>query len=253
MTQSETETNKAKSFPQLLAGLGLISLSLVISTWICSRAILDFKKANDVLIVTGSAKRPIRSDYIVLRLSLVSQRPTIEEAFKDLKNQTVRVQAYLKENGVPDAAITSNPVETMIIPEIAENGRETGRILAHKLTQNLQIRSQDVDKYSQLSQKSTELINEGINLTVQPPEYLYTQLSKLRVEMVAEATKDAQARAKAIADSAGGQVGSVRSAQTGVFQITARNSTDVSDSGIYDTSSIDKDITAVVSITFSMK
>jgi hypothetical protein len=87
----------------------------------------------------------------------------------------------------------------------------------------------------------------------QPPQYLYTQLSQLRVEMVAEATKDAQARAEAIAKSTGNTVGSIRSAKTGVFQITSRNSTDVSDYGIYDTSSLEKDITAVVSVQFGME
>ncbi|MFM7192339.1 MAG: SIMPL domain-containing protein, partial [Microcystaceae cyanobacterium] len=59
--------------------------------------------------------------------------------------------------------------------------------------------------------------------------------------------------AEAIAKNTNSQVGAVRSAQTGVFQITSRNSTEVSDMGTYDTSSIDKDITAVVSISFSMK
>ena len=39
----------------------------------------------------------------------------------------------------------------------------------------------------------------------------------------------------------------------GVFLITARNSTDVSDYGIYDTSSLEMDITAVVSITFAIR
>ncbi|WP_265583467.1 hypothetical protein [Synechocystis salina] len=36
-------------------------------------------------------------------------------------------------------------------------------------------------------------------------------------------------------------------------QITSRNATDVSEMGMYDTSAVEKDITAVVSITFSMK
>ena len=45
----------------------------------------------------------------------------------------------------------------------------------------------------------------------------------------------------------------MRRAKTGVFQITSRNSTDVSDYGIYDTSSLEKDITAVVLVTFGMK
>ena len=38
----------------------------------------------------------------------------------------------------------------------------------------------------------------------------------------------------------------------GVFQITPRNSTDVSDYGINDTSSREKDVTAVVTVTFGL-
>lgn len=240
-------------FPQFFAGFVALSLALVLSSLIGAKAIRDVKQANDVLVVTGSAKRPIRSDYIILRLSVSSQQPTAQAAYQDLKRQTERVQAYLKAQQVPEDAITLSAIETTTIPEVASNGRETGRTLAYRLSQRFEIRSDQVDQYSKLSQQSTELINEGISLVSEPPQYLYTQLSKLRIEMVAEATKDAKARAEAIANSTGNQVGAVRSAETGVFQITSRNSTDVSDYGIYDTSSIDKDITAVVSVTFSMK
>jgi hypothetical protein len=38
----------------------------------------------------------------------------------------------------------------------------------------------------------------------------------------------------------------------GVYQITPRNSTDVSGEGINDTSSRKKDVTAVVSVTFAV-
>ena len=240
-------------FPQLFAGLAALSLALIASSWIGSSAIRDARQADDVLLVTGSAKRPIRSNYIVWRLSISSQQPTAKEAYQDLARQTARVQAYLKDRQIPDAAIALNAIETTSVPEVTENGRETGQILAYRLTQSIEIRSDEVDRYTKLSQQSTELINEGINLVSEPPQYLYTQLSQLRIEMVAEATKDAKARAEAIARSTGNRVGAVRSAQTGVFQITPRNSTDVSDSGIYDTSSVDKDITAVVSVKFSLQ
>ena len=123
----------------------------------------------------------------------------------------------------------------------------------YRLSQNIEIRSHEVEKYTELSQQANELIEAGINLVSQPPEYLYTKLSQLRIEMTAEASKDAKARAEAIAKSTGNKVGAVRSAKTGVFQITSRNSTDVSDYGIYDTSSLEKDITAVVSVQFGMK
>ena len=44
----------------------------------------------------------------------------------------------------------------------------------------------------------------------------------------------------------------MRSVQLGVYQITPRNSTDVSGEGINDTSSRAKDVTAVVTVTFAV-
>lgn len=247
--------NSASSerYPQLFAGLVALSLALVGSTFIGATALRDVKSSNDVMVVTGSAKRPIRSDYIIWRLSVSSQQPTAQAAYQDLKRQTERVQAYLRENQVPAEAVTLSAIESYSIPEVAPNGRETGQTLAYRLTQRFEVRSTEVDQYTTLSQQSTDLINEGINLVSESPQYLYTELSKLRIEMVAEATKDAKARAEAIAQSAGNRVGAVRSAETGVFQITSRNSTEVSDYGMYDTSSIEKDITAVVSVTFRIE
>ncbi len=240
-------------FPQIFAGLAALSLSLVISSLIFAKAIREFKQANDVLVVTGSAKKPIQSDYIIVSFSVSSQEATAKAAYQNLKNQTEKLQVYLQEQKVPDNAITLGAIQTYTVPEITVNGRETGQILAYRLSQNLEIRSDEVKRYTELSQQANELINEGINLVSQPPQYLYTKLSQLRVEMIAEATKDAKARAKAIAKSTESKVGSIRSAKTGVFQITSRNSTDVSDYGIYDTSSLEKDITAVVSVQFSME
>jgi len=242
-----------KPFPQLLAGLTALSISLIVSSAIATSGLKEIKRADDVLVVTGSAKRPITSDYVIWRLSVSSQQPDPKSAYEDLMRQTERLQGYLSTQGVPDEAITISAVESYNIPEVDVNGRETGKIAAYRLTQRFEIRSEDVNKYTELSRTVSELLEEGVNLYSEPPQYLYTQLDKLRVEMVAEATKDAKARAEAIAQSTDTEVGSVRAARTGVFQITSRNSTDVSDYGIYDTSSLEKDITAVVSITFSIK
>jgi len=47
-------------------------------------------------------------------------------------------------------------------------------------------------------------------------------------------------------------LGALRQARMGVIQITPKNSTMVSDYGFNDTSSIEKEITAVVSATFEI-
>jgi uncharacterized protein len=239
-------------FPQLFAGLMALSLALVVSAYLGASAISNLKRSDDALVVTGSAKRPIRSDYVIWRVPISSQQPTALEAFQELKRNTERVQRYLEDQQVPSDEITISPIETTTIPEVFPNGHETGQTLAYRLNQRLEIRSKEVDRITKLSRQVTELINEGISLNSEQPEYLYTQLSKLRIEMVAEAIKDAKARAEAIARSTDSRVGAVRSAETGVFQITSRYSTAVSNSGLYDTSSIEKDITAVVSVNFGV-
>ena len=68
----------------------------------------------------------------------------------------------------------------------------------------------------------------------------------------AEAAKDAKVRAEKVAESTGSSIGSVRTARMGVLQITPADSNEVSDSGMNDTSSLEKDITAVVNVGFEI-
>ena len=67
------------------------------------------------------------------------------------------------------------------------------------------------------------------------------------------AVADAHRRAEAIVAGIGGKLGSVKSAELGVYQVVARNSTNVSDYGINDTASRDKEVYSVVSVTFRVR
>jgi hypothetical protein len=83
-----------------------------------------------------------------------------------------------------------------------------------------------------------------------PPQYFYTKLSDMKVDMLADATLNAKKRAEKIAINGGGKIGPLRSTKMGVFQITPVYSNEVSDYGINDTSSLEKKITAVVNVEF---
>ena len=48
-----------------------------------------------------------------------------------------------------------------------------------------------MDKIANISRESTKLINEGIEFDSGSPEYFYTQLDQLKVEMLAKATENA--------------------------------------------------------------
>ena len=97
------------------------------------------------------------------------------------------------------------------------------------------------------------LANKGVQLQTVSVDFFYNKLADIRAEMLAEASKNAKERAEAIAESTGNKIGSVKDASQGVFQVTQRNSTEVSDYGNYDTSTIEKKITAIVRASFEVK
>ena len=75
----------------------------------------------------------------------------------------------------------------------------------------------------------------------------------MKVQMLEEATKDAKQRADAMLKATHNRTGKIQSVRMGVFQITPVDSTNVSDMGISDTSTIEKKITSVANVTFQIK
>ena len=121
------------------------------------------------------------------------------------------------------------------------------------MTQPVEVRSSAVRQITDVSRQVTELINQDISLVSNSPEYFYTRLADLKIEMLEQATEDAKERASTIASSTGNAIGFMRSARMGVFQITPADSYDVSWCGINSTASLEKRVTAVVRAVFAIK
>ena len=126
-------------------------------------------------------------------------------------------------------------------------------MVGYKLTRSFQVRSSRVAAVAAIVQDSQALLAKGVPLQAQPPQYVYTRLADLRPKLLADATRDALGRAKVLVEATGGHLGGLRDVNVGVFQVTAPNSTEVSDYGVYDTSTLRKDVTAVVNVSFALK
>jgi hypothetical protein len=240
------------SFPQLFLGLAVLSGGLVVGAG-ALRDGLEARSHEDMITVTGSARRTIVSDTVVWRASLTSTQPTPAEASKELGAWVGRVQGFLRGAGAADSEVRLDPISTETLPLLMPDGRtDTGKVGGYKLSRALEVRSSRVKEITDIVQKSSALLSEGIPLTAQPPQYLYAQLPQIRPELLADASRDAKTRGQRLAAAAGGHLGRLQSVSAGVFQITAPNSTETSGEGVYDTSTIDKDVTAVVNLTFAM-
>lgn len=228
-------------------------VATIVSTVIFSQGLIKIKKfSSEVIKVTGSAEKNIVSDYMVWISSFSRKDLKMVGAFTKLKEDLVTAKEYLASNGVKQEEIIIFPVETEVLYKKTEKGTNTNEIEGYRLTQGIEIRSRDVTKTTDISRRSTELIEKGIEFMSYAPQYFYTKLPELKLEMLAEATSNAKKRAQQMAVSTGNKIGVMRSAKMGVFQITPVNSFDVSDYGYNDTSSLEKKVNAVVNVEFSI-
>lgn len=231
-----------------------IAVATIASSVILSGGFLKVMKfTREQISVTGSATKVIQSDYIVWRGTFSRRDVLLKTAYESLKADLVKVKAYLSAKGVIDNDIIIYPVVTTTLYKKNEKGYDTNDIEGYKVDQDVEIRSNDVDRVAQVSRESTELIDQGIEFVSPVPQYFYTKLDELKIEMLAKATENAKQRAESMAKSTGNKIGFMRSAKMGVFQITPVTSTDVSDWGENDTSSFDKKVMAVVTVSFAIE
>lgn len=229
-----------------------IAIGLVLSSAIFGWFFAKSKKGDDAITVTGSAKKRIKSDLVVWSAGVSSQSAQLSDAYKQLSENVPRIKSYLVSKGIPEDQMTVSSITTTTLKKQDANGNETTEITGYSLRQSIDVRSTEVEKIAKIAREATELINQGILIESNPPQYYYTQIGDLKIEMLGEAAKDAKIRAEKIAASTGNSIGAVKSARMGVLQITAADSTEVSDSGIYSTETIDKDMTAVVNVSFAV-
>lgn len=234
------------------AGVAL-AIGLVVSSMVLGWSYTHRKAGDEAVTVTGSARKRIKSNLVVWSAGVSSQAPQLSEAYRQLSENVPRIKQYLISKGIAENQMTISSISSNTLHRRDAEGNESSEITGYSLRQQVEVRSSDVHRIEQIAREATELIDQGILLESSPPQYSYTQLGDLKIEMLGEAAKDAKTRAEQIAASTGNKIGTLRSAKMGVMQITAADSTDVSDSGISDTSSIDKDMTAVVNISFAVE
>ena len=232
----------------LLVGLTLLAVAILVGSLAIGRGIRDRGKTN-VVTVTGSAKQRITSDYAIWDLSVSSQQDRPAAAAAQLAQWSKSVQAFLAGQGVKDDELTVQPVSTQTITD----ANNPNQIVGYQVTRNCEVRSPRVQAIAAVAESSSRLIATGVPLQVQPLQYVYTRLADLRPKLLADAVHDAQNRGRILLGATGGKLGKLRGVDVGVFQVTSPNSTEVTDYGVYDTSTLRKDVTAVVNVTFALE
>ena len=228
----------------------IFSVAMVTAVWIGGKYFNRARGHAKTVSVVGKADRDFTSDLIVWRLSFNVLNTDMKQGYTQIKDISNTVRDYLKNKGVKVEEMEFDAIDCDKETEYhwdqqAQRGYNT--FVGYRLRQTIKIESNDVDKVENISREISELLDKGIQLDNNYLSYYYTKLADLKIEMLAEATKDARNRAETIAKSAG--------ARLGVFQITAPNSSDEDYSwgGTFNTTSKKKRASINMRLTYYVK
>ena len=265
---SEPAAKPSKMIVSLQMGGFFFALANVICVAILAYAWLSVKLEPKTIVVTGSAKKVIVSDLIAWGGTITARDPDLTRAYDKLKGDADRVQAFLKSRGIPDDQVTFSSITTtknfvkQVVSQPAPAGGGTApaplvinteKVSNYVLTQRVSIESKDMKRVPEVARAVTSLIKDGVEIDSGSPSYLYSKLSELKIDMLAEATKDATTRATQIVTNANGTLGKLVEAKMGVIQINPKNTMATSAEGNNDTSSYEKEITSIVTARFELR
>lgn len=237
----------------LALGLGAsviasVSVATRAYTWKAQRD----EAANQTISVKGYARERIRSDVATWRIVARGHGATLAEAFEQVGRNTEAIGAMLLGRGFDQGELRFEAIQTEPIFARDDAGHRTTRVEAYQLDRPIIVRTDRVDMVHQASGELTDLLGQGVRLIPSSPSYTVADAEPIKIRLIGAATDNARRRAREIAGNAGGTLGAIRSASQGVLQITQPASTSVSSYGQYDTSTIEKDISIVMTLTFQV-
>lgn len=234
----------------------IFSIAIVLAAYLAGNAYVERANPPGSIHVTGSGSKNFTSDLIVWEGTFSRFNTNLQKAYENLNADKEVVKKYLLEKGINPENIVFNSVETR---ERTENQYQDGNyigsiFIGYDLIQNVKIESNQVELVENVSREITELLNKGVQFNSTPPRYYYTKLADLKIEMISKATEDAKLRAEKIAVNSGGELGDLKSAGMGVFQIIGQNSgEDFTWGGAFNTSSKKKTASITIDLTYEIE
>lgn len=243
-----------RNFPlkTLIAALAAVIIAAVLASG------YNYKfKAKNTLPVTGSAEYNFEADLIVWTGSYMRSSMDLKEAYAMLKQDETRVREYLRSKGISDkevvfSSITISRQYNEIYDE--RGNRVSSTFSGFQLSQRVRVESAEIEKVEVISREVTGLLEAGVELNSDEPQYYYTKLKDVKIKLLQEAGEDARRRAETIAQAGHSSLGDLRKASMGVFQITGRNSNeDFTYGGAFNTASKSKTATVTVRYEYALK
>ncbi|MBL8895128.1 MAG: SIMPL domain-containing protein [Rhizobiales bacterium] len=238
------------SVSNIIAG-ALIGLGVASAGFMAGDALIKSRSPRYVT-VKGLSEREVKADLGFWPVRFVVTGPSLEVARAKLETSEAAVKAFLLAKGFADTdmSVQNIQVEDRLAGYNAQGTPEDTRFV---LTEDLLVRSIDVDKLADAARSIGDLLKSGVVFSSDAynagPSYVFTKIADLKGDMLAEATKRAREAAEKFAQESGAKVGDIQNANQGVFEIKPA----VEIPNDRPEKQIDKTVRVVTTITYFLK
>jgi hypothetical protein len=204
-----------------------LAAGVAVGGWFIGDGLIHARLGDRFVTVKGLAERIVKADLAVWPIRFIATGNDLPQVQNQITKDAETVREFMNAAGISSEEMVVHGLEvTDLYAETYHQGPIENRFI---MAQTLVIRSENVDQIASASQRISKLVASGVVLSGRAgpwgggPLYLFTQLTELKPEMIAEATRDAHAAAEQFATDSASQLGGIRKANQGLFQILPRD------------------------------
>jgi uncharacterized protein len=211
---------------------GIIGASIILTALILGKALKNRNAAQDSISVTGLGSKDFISDEVYFSGSFSAKAPDAKTALATIEADKNKVKAFFKSKGFKDNEVTFGGVSfnqkfrTFTIESTGGSTKTEQIFDGYEATQNISITAKKnadlMQRIETVSDQTSELVNSGIEFEPNGLQYTCSNLPSIKHTLIEAASKDAKERAQKIVGTAKGDLGKLKSASMGVFQITGK-------------------------------
>jgi uncharacterized protein len=249
----KNDSSKSMMILGLLLAIGMASAAFILGVQ-AKRAVAGSQSIS----VKGLAEKPIKADRAEWVVSVGVIADTEAQALKKLAIERKVLDNFLTKQGLDQTTWTVE-LENLRphLEEVFINGNDRPRQVqkGFEASQSIRVLSKDLNKITEANKAFLQLRAENSQVSAQAPNYLVGDLEVIKMSLIADATKNARARATEFVKQDNAKVGTMKSANQGAFYILPVGGEVPEDSygGKYDKSTIDKTARVVVTVVYNIE
>lgn len=212
-----------QAISRIVAAL-LVAIGIALAGWLAGQALIQSREPLRTVTVKGLSERYVMADLGYWPIKFVATGPTLEDARAQLEQSDAAVRDFLLDAGFPAETMS---VQNILVEDrlAGYNASSTPDLARFVLTEEFIVTSENVEAIATAARNVGDLLRAGVVFSSDSynagPSYIFTGLNDLKTDMLAEATQRAREAAQQFAVDAGAKVGTIRTANQGVFEILA--------------------------------